>query len=84
MKYAVKIEETLSRSYIVEADSWEEARDKVEEVYDNEGIILTAEDFDDKDFTTTETFGADAINENDERLEYFSKLEDEEIELERD
>lgn len=43
MKYAVKIIETLTKVEIVEADNWLEARDKVEDAYYNEDIILDAD-----------------------------------------
>lgn len=45
MKYKVNVEELLSRIVEVEADSDEEAEDKVREMYKNEEIILDASDF---------------------------------------
>lgn len=44
MKYKVNVEELLSRIVEVEADSDEEAEDKVREMYRNEEIVLDAED----------------------------------------
>ena len=44
-KYFVKIEETLSRVVEVEAKSKEEAIEMVEEKYNNEKIVLNAEDY---------------------------------------
>lgn len=44
MKYKVNIEELLSRIVEVEADSDEEAEEKVREMYRNEEIVLDAED----------------------------------------
>ena len=47
MKYLVKITEVLSRDVIVEADSAEDAEDKVEGLYYNQKIILDYSDFED-------------------------------------
>lgn len=44
MKYKVNVEELLSRIVEVEADSDEEAEEKVREMYRNEEIVLDAED----------------------------------------
>ena len=45
MKYKVNVEELLSRIVEVEAESEEEAEDKVREMYINEDIVLDASDF---------------------------------------
>lgn len=45
MNYKVNVEELLSRIVEVEADSDEEAEDKVREMYINEDIVLDASDF---------------------------------------
>lgn len=45
MKYKVNIEELLSRIVEVEANSEEEAENKVREMYMNENIVLDAGDF---------------------------------------
>lgn len=45
MKYKVNVEELLSRIIEVEADSDEEAEDKVREMYKNEEIVLDTSDF---------------------------------------
>ena len=45
MKYKVNVEELLSRIVEVEADSENEAEDKVREMYMNEDIVLDASDF---------------------------------------
>lgn len=45
MIYKVNVEELLSRIVEVEADSDEEAEDKVREMYMNEDIVLDASDF---------------------------------------
>lgn len=44
MKYCIAIQETLRREFLVEADSYEDARDFLEKKYFNEEIVLTAED----------------------------------------
>lgn len=45
MKYSVTIEETLSRTVEIEADSKQDAIDKVKKQYNNENIVLDADDF---------------------------------------
>ena len=80
MKYAVKITETLSRTIIVDTDvhadveCFEDAVAKVETAYSNEEIILDAEDFDERTFGESLTFGRNPIDDNDERVSYFSTL----------
>lgn len=54
MKYIVTVTETLSRTFAVEADTEEEATDKVRTAYDNEEIVLVADDYVDTDFDTHE------------------------------
>lgn len=44
MKYCIAIQETLRREFLVEADSYEDARDFLEKKYLNEEIVLTADD----------------------------------------
>lgn len=46
MKYVVLVTETLARTLIVEANSMEEAEDKVDRAYDDGQIILDYDDFD--------------------------------------
>lgn len=45
MKYTVPYTELLGRTFIVDADSEEEAREKVLNAVQNEFIILTADDY---------------------------------------
>ena len=45
MKYSVTIEETLSRTVEIEADSKQDAIEKVKKQYNNESIVLDADDF---------------------------------------
>lgn len=44
MKYCIAVQETLRREIVVEADSLEDALDYVENEYDKQNIILTADD----------------------------------------
>ena len=44
MKYCIAVQETLRREIVVEADSLEDALDRVENEYDKQNIILTADD----------------------------------------
>ena len=45
MKYLINIEEVLSRDVVVEAESVEEAEQKVEQLYSTCKIVLNADDF---------------------------------------
>ena len=45
MKYLIKIEELLSRDVVVEAESVEEAEQKVEQLYSTCKIVLNTDDF---------------------------------------
>lgn len=49
MKYLVRVTETLSQSFIVEADNRGDAADKVYEAYDNGEISLEYDDYDGHD-----------------------------------
>lgn len=49
MTYKVQITEKLQRIVEVEADSEEEAMDKVEDMWNCGDVILTADDFKDKE-----------------------------------
>lgn len=51
MKYLVTIEETLSKTVLIEASSEEEAVDIVEDKYRKAEIILDCENFCDKEIT---------------------------------
>ena len=46
MKYIVRVTETLSHAVVVEADSMQDAEDKVNKAYDNGQIVLDYDDFD--------------------------------------
>lgn len=45
MKYTVSYTELLGRTFIVDADSKEEAEKKVLDAVENEAIVLTADDY---------------------------------------
>jgi hypothetical protein len=51
-KYIVSITEKLVKTVIIEAENKEEARDKVETLWDHEEIILYPTDFSEADFET--------------------------------
>ncbi len=54
MKYNVTITETLSRIIEVEAESVQDAEDKVWDMYYKEDIILSARDYEDTEITDVE------------------------------
>ena len=70
--YLVTIEETLSRTVKVKANSLNEAAIKVENAYDNCEIVLDAEDFCDKEITAREA--------TDEDLNLYEEVEEDEEE----
>lgn len=45
MKYTVSYTELLGRTFIVDADSKEEAEKKILDAVENEAIVLTADDY---------------------------------------
>ena len=49
-KYNVEVVETLSKVVEIEADSYKEAEEKAEEMYDNADIVLDWEDKEDTEF----------------------------------
>ena len=55
-KYAIRIEETLSRDIIVDADNIMDAIDKVRDMYRNEDIVLDASDHVDTNFYDVNVF----------------------------
>lgn len=65
--YLVRIEETLSRTVKVKAESLEDAERKVEDAYYIGDIILDADDFSDKEFAAREV--------TDEDLELYEEVE---------
>lgn len=53
MKYAIKVEEILSRTVIIDAESESDALDKVQNIYTNGGIVLDYDDFFDGNIIST-------------------------------
>lgn len=71
MKYLVRVTETLAKSVIVEANSKEEAENKVDQAYDDAQIVLDYDDFDE--------YEIEALREaNDFDNKYYDILEVEE------
>lgn len=56
MKYRIKVIETLSRIVEVEAEDKDTAFEKVEEMVNCEDIILTADDFEGREFYPVEDY----------------------------
>lgn len=56
MKYRIKVLETLSRIVEVEAEDKDTAFEKVEEMVNCEDIILTADDFEGREFYPVEDY----------------------------
>ncbi len=54
MKYKVEITEYLQKTIEVDANDENEAYSKVKQIYDNEKIILSADDFIDKEIKVLE------------------------------
>lgn len=69
MKYAIEVSETLQRTIIVEDENYEKAEQRVRKAYDDEKIILTAEncivetDFKDETNMVKEMVGEELFNE---------------------
>lgn len=64
MKYAIRIEETLGRTVIVDADSIEVAIEHVENLANNDTINLDAEDFTSRDVFPSEIFTKGIVPED--------------------
>lgn len=62
MKYLVTIEETLSKTVLIEAGSEEEAVDIVEDKYRKAEIILDCENFCDKEITARSSTHDDDVS----------------------
>lgn len=45
MKYVVHVTETLQKGFIVDADNFDEAKDKVNTAYNDELIVLDSQDY---------------------------------------
>lgn len=72
-KYGIEIEESSSRVIEVDANSYEEAQDKVEEMYRNQEVIL---DYEDYNGVRYEPFPSQRIKDNYKlTIEYDNKNE---------
>lgn len=69
-KFAVTIEETLSKTVVVEAEDWDSAAEKVYDAYYDTDIVLNLGSVDPK-FIETEAYGRDPLPENSDVLEYY-------------
>lgn len=56
-QYGISVREILKRTIIVEAESLEEAMQKVEAAVEREEIILDVDDYDDREIVPSEYFG---------------------------
>lgn len=66
MKYNIVITEVLRKYVRVEAESEDEAIDKVIDLYKSEDIVLEADDFEHKRFESAGVFGEDPSLTTDE------------------
>lgn len=55
-KYRIKVVETLSKVVEVEAENYDLAFEKVEEMVDCEEVVLTADDFECREFYPVEDY----------------------------
>ena len=55
-QYGISVREILKRTVIVEAESLEEAIQKVEDAVEREEIILDVDDYDDREIVPSEYF----------------------------
>lgn len=55
-KYGISVREILKRTVIVDAESLEEAIQKVEKAVEREKIILDVDDYDDREIIPSEYF----------------------------
>lgn len=58
-KYRIKVVETLSKVVEVETENYDLAFEKVEEMVDCEEVVLTADDFEGREFYPAEDYGKD-------------------------
>ena len=56
MKYRIKVIETLSKVVEVEAKDYDSAFEKIEDMINCEDIVLTADDFEDREFYPVEDY----------------------------
>lgn len=75
MQYAIKVEEILRRTYIVEADNLDDAIQKVEAVYDAGEITLTYEDYIEHDIGASKYWTNGEVPKGAD-VSYYDHLED--------
>ena len=56
-RYAISVKETLKRTVIVEAESLNEAIQRVEDAYEQDKIILDVDDYDETEIEPSPYFG---------------------------
>ena len=76
-KFAVQIDEIQSDIYIIEAENYQKAEEKIKTAYRNGTIIIDTEGYFDVDFKPLDNFGKKAIDPNDRRLEYYKEYNEE-------
>lgn len=74
-KFAVTYTEIYRTTYIVEAENWDEAAEKVGDMAENTPLIDTADDFDHWDVLPSDTFGTEVVPEGE--TDYFRELPEE-------
>ena len=72
--YAITITETLTRTIAVKADSLDEALDMIDNAYDNQQIILDADDYNGTDIEKSEYAETDEGTISEETAEYYEKF----------
>jgi hypothetical protein len=74
MKYAIRIEETLGRTVIVEAENLEEATEAVENAVNNDEIFLDGvDDFISRDIKPSDAFDGGIVPEGRD-VSYYDHL----------
>ena len=74
MKYAIRVEETIGKTIIVEADDLEEAIERVEEACNNDEIFLDGyEDFVERNVKPSEYFKNGVVPE-DKDVSFYEHL----------
>lgn len=76
-RYGISVREILKRTVIVEADSIEEAIQKVEETVELEEIILDVDDYDDREIVPSEYWNDGEVPEGEDVSFYWHIGEDE-------
>lgn len=74
MKYAIRVEETLGRTIIVDAEDLLEAIQKVEDACNDGEISLGFDDFDSREVTPSKWFKNGIISDNED-VSFYEHLE---------